>query len=141
MIEVIENENFWHQKDWETVKREYFDPLIAKGEITNFHWEVVEDENYYRVRRTYWDMRERNLSQKYELPPDVRASYVVSLSMDNAAAGLDIIQNYKDYWPGMNLNLYGLAQSTDSDVNVYMELSNYEEDEEEDSDGDIRYDE
>ena len=144
MIQVTEKESFWTIDDWERTKKLYFDPLIENGVITNFKCAVVDDvrgrEGLYTVERSYTDMRYRrplDLGPK-QLPPQINADYTIELTMADAADGLEIIQDYKDYWPGMEMLLYGLAQAKDSDVSVYIQLSNYEHDDDEDFEGTIK---
>lgn len=140
MIEVTEIERFWSKADWYKVKEKYYTELIKRKEITEFHWEEIPDKNYYIVQRTYWDMRERSLDQDQtsevspgpkQLPPHIKGRITVELESNDAVEALEIIQGYEEYWPGMELYTYGLAQSKTEPVSACMILANYDEEEEE----------
>ena len=149
MIEVQEVENFWNETDWLRVKKKYYDPLIESNDITNFKYEIEPNDYYYRVRRTYWDMRplriERDnggaLTPGLELPPRIKVGYTVEMELDDAVEALEIIQDHERYWPGVDLKTYGVAGSDDGAVTACLILKNYDDEENEDepAQGDIQY--
>lgn len=146
MIEVTEIENFWSKEEWMEIKEKYFDPLIERAEIAQFDWEEIPNDYYFQVKRSYWDMRGRTLELEpgpKQLPPHIKGKVTVELETDDAAATLEIIQSYKEYWPGMTLHTYGLAQTKTEPVSACLIMMNYEDDEEEEEEkeslGDIQY--
>lgn len=140
MVEVTEIERFWSKEEWDKIKNSYYDELIKRKEITEFNWEEVPNQRYYTVQRTYLDMRKRDPDHDQtskvspgpkQLPPHIKGRITVELESENAVEALEIIQGYEQYWPGMDLYTYGLAQSKTEPVSACMILTNYEEEEEE----------
>ena len=133
MIQKVETERYWHVADWEKDLKEYYEPLIKSQEIAQFKWEEIHNDYYYEVRRTYWDFRERGQDFTVEhppgpkqLPPHIQADYSIELHTDEAADALDVIQNYKRYWPGTDMIIYGLVQGKNTVTTAYISLTNYE---------------
>lgn len=165
MIMVQEEEKFWNATDWGAVFNNYYKPLIESKEIDQFKWEVevVDDPNYFIVRRTYWDMRPRGSGQDQsdnngrrpkQLPPHMKIDAQVTVEGGTAEEAMKFIQNYRDYWPeGLELNTYAIGQARGEDPYMMLSFANYEPSEEEedcaaeyDEDdeeeyGDVMYDE
>ena len=136
MIKVTEVESFWTEEDWLDIKDKYYMPLVTQGQIFDFQWEGkwVGDVATYEVTRSYWDYREREQPPApgpKQVPPHIKMDCNISAWVENAADGLEIIQDYQSYWPGMNMVVYGLAQAADTEANIYIQLTNYEHDDEE----------
>ena len=163
MIIVQEEEKFWNAADWNAVFNNYYKPLIESKEIDQFKWEVVDNPNYFIVRRTYWDMRLRWLGQGQgdhdgrrlkQLPPHMKINAEVTVEGGTAEEAIGFIQNYRDYWPeGLELNTYAIGQARGEDPYMMLSFANYTpsedeeeevcdaEDEDDEEYGDLMYDE
>ena len=158
MVFVQEEENFWDEKDWREVLEKYYNPLIEMDAIGNFKWEVIPYDNFYRVRRSFFDVRARTLDadqcgdsglRPKQLLPHIQIDVEVTTNGGSAEEVMEFIQNYRDYWPeGMEMTSYVLGQAKDEDPYSILTFANYtpaedEEDEDEDDEeyGDVMYEE
>ena len=147
MVIVQEEENFWTHADWDKVFQSYYKPLIESKEIDQFRWEIIDDPNYFKVRRYYWDMRVRGSDdgrRPKQLPPHIKIDAEVNATGGTESEAIEFIQNYRDYWPeGLDLTSYVLGQAKGEEPYMILSFANYEPEEneetEEDECGDIDY--
>ena len=158
MIVVEESERFWSKDDWEKVLKRYYQPLIDQEAISNFEFTILEgNDTYCVVRRSFYDWRARSLNadqsddigrRPKQLPPHIRINAEVTCNGGTAEEALELIQDYRDYWPeGLELNSYAMGQAKGEESYTILSFANYEEeleepsedDEEEEEDGDINY--
>lgn len=132
---VKEEERFWSKEAYQETEDKYYTPLVASGTLLNYNsvCEYEECSGFFRAVRTFYDTRARESEVRpgpKQVPPHIKIDCTIEATMEDAREGLELIQNYEEYWPGTEMLIYGLAQAQDSDVSVYMQLTNYEHPEE-----------
>lgn len=61
-----------------------------------------------------------------QLPPHIQATYNLELSCEDVSEIAKVMNNIEDYWPGMKLQQYGVAQKAGIPAYAAVELVNYE---------------
>lgn len=149
---VKEEQKYWDYKQWKETLAWYYQPLIDNKVISNFDSKVELENDYVKVEVQYVDSRElgddqgmRSLPkpEPKQLPPHIKVDNIVTLTAPAVNDILDIFNHFEDYWPGMWIETLSISQTKDDDAVGILTLANYEAEieEEEDEEGELKYNE
>ena len=136
---VKEEQRYWNYNDWQKAFAWYYQPLINNNLISNFQSKVSNKDvdDYITVFIEYIDARElgddqgmRSLTppEPTQLPPHTKADYIITLTTPTINDALAIINDYKKYWPEMDMNNLSISQNKDEEAVTILVLANYEAD-------------
>ena len=136
---VKEEQRYWNYNDWQKTFAWYYQPLINNNLISNFQSKVSNKDvdDYITVSIEYIDTREpgddqgmRSLTppEPTQLPPHTKADYIITLTTPTINDALAIINDYKKYWPEMDMNNLSISQNKDEEAVAILILANYEAD-------------
>ena len=136
---VKEEQKYWDYDAWNKTMAWYYLPLINNNIISNFNSKVEtsDDEDCITVFVEYLDTRELCGDHDFgsaawlestQLPPHIKADYIITLTTPTINDALEIINNYQEYWPGVNLDNLSINQNKDDEAVTVLVFSNYEAD-------------
>lgn len=136
---VKEEQRYWNYNDWQKAFAWYYQPLINNNLISNFQSKIsnTDVDDYITVFIEYTDARElgddqgmRRLTplEPTQLPPHTKADYIITLTTPTINDALAIINDYKKYWPEMDMNNLSISQNKDEEAVAILVLANYEAD-------------
>lgn len=136
---VKEEQKYWDYDAWNKTMAWYYLPLINNNIISNFNSKVKtsDDEDCITVFVEYLDTRElcgdhdfgsAAWPESTQLPPHIKADYIITLTTPTINDALEIINNYQEYWPGVNLDNLSINQNKDDEAVTILVFSNYEAD-------------
>ena len=136
---VKEKQKYWHFENWQKIYDSVYQPLIDSHLISDFKIKEVLNTKDDAVDITieYIDMREPGDGaslvsltppEPKQLPPHIKADYIVTLTTPTINDALDIINNYQKYWPGVDMNNLSISQNKDEEAVSILVFANYEAD-------------
>ena len=136
---VKEKQRYWHFADWQKIYDSVYQPLIDSHLISNFNIKKVlnTDDDAVDIVIEYIDTREPGdgaslvslprLEPK-QLPPHIKADYIITLTTPTINDALDIINHHEEYWPGVDMNNLSISQNKDEEAVSILVFANYEAD-------------
>lgn len=136
---VKEKQKYWSYEDWQKIYNSVYQPLLNNHLISNCQTEVTfnADDDTVDVTIEYCDARELGddrvpmslpRPEPTQLPPHIKADYIVTLTTPTINDALDIINNYQKYWPGVDMNNLSISQNKDEEAVSILVFANYEAD-------------
>ena len=136
---VKEKQRYWHFADWQKIYDSIYQPLIDSPLISNFNIKKVlnTDDDAVDIVIEYIDTREPGdgaslvslpRPEPKQLPPHIKADYIITLTTPTINDALDIINNYQKYWPGVDMNNLSISQNKDEEAVSILVFANYEAD-------------
>lgn len=136
---VKEKQRYWHFSDWQKIYDSVYQPLIDSHLISNFNIKKVlnTDDDAVDIVIEYIDTREPGdgaslvslpRPEPKQLPPHIKADYIITLTTPTINDALDIINNYQKYWPGVDMNNLSISQNKDEEAVSILVFANYEAD-------------
>ena len=136
---VKEKQKYWSYEDWQKIYNSFYQPLIDNHLISNVQTNVDfnTDNDTVDVTIEYFDARELGddrvpmslpRPEPTQLPPHIKADYIITLTTPTINDALDIINNYQKYWPGVDMNNLSISQNKDEEAVSILVFANYEAD-------------
>ena len=136
---VKETQKYWSYKDWQKIYDSVYQPLIDSHLISSFDSQVDFHDEYegIDVSISYIDTREPGegaslvslpRSEPKQLPPHIKADYIITLTTPTINDALEIINHHEEYWPGVDMNNLSISQNKDEEAVSILVFANYEAD-------------
>ena len=136
---VKEKQRYWHFADWQKIYDSVYQPLIDSHLISNFTIKKVlnTDDDAVDIVIEYIDTREPGEGaslvsltppEPKQLPPHIKADYIITLTTPTINDALDIINHHEEYWPGVDMNNLSISQNKDEEAVSILVFANYEAD-------------
>ena len=136
---VKETQKYWSYKDWQKIYDSVYQPLIDSHLISSFDSQVDFHDEYegIDVSISYIDTREPGEGaslvslpqpEPKQLPPHIKADYIITLTTPTINDALDIINHHEEYWPGVDMNNLSISQNKDEEAVSILVFANYEAD-------------